>query len=154
MTEQKGCYAHVGLPGLRELFSATNPKEEVKGKTYGLSNEEAINAIKANYPPESYTVLRESLDMAMDALQQLTEKDATIKELEQKRDYYKNDRNDFQLKYTKLSGENTSLRKALEETRISIGNAYEFGYLRETGEGDVQRMLDRINSALGEGDKE
>lgn len=40
------------------------------------------------------------------------------------------------------------LREALVYTQIGIGNAYEYGYLKETGEGDVQMMIDRINAAL------
>lgn len=36
---------------------------------YGLSNTEAINAIRKNYPPENYSVLREALDMAIEALE-------------------------------------------------------------------------------------
>lgn len=34
-----------------------------------MTNKEAINAIKCNYPPENYTILREALDMAMEALE-------------------------------------------------------------------------------------
>ena len=34
-----------------------------------MTNEEAINAIKSNYPPENYTILREGLDMAIEALE-------------------------------------------------------------------------------------
>ena len=33
-----------------------------------MTNEEAIKAIKCNYPPENYTILREALDMATEAL--------------------------------------------------------------------------------------
>lgn len=33
-----------------------------------MTNEEAIHAIKSNYPPERYTMLREALDMAMELL--------------------------------------------------------------------------------------
>ena len=33
-----------------------------------MTNEEAINAIKSNYPSENYTILREALDMAIEAL--------------------------------------------------------------------------------------
>lgn len=36
---------------------------------YGLTNQEAIEAIKKNYPPENYTVLREALDMSIEALE-------------------------------------------------------------------------------------
>lgn len=31
--------------------------------------EEAIKTIKSNYPPENYTMLRETLDMAIEALE-------------------------------------------------------------------------------------
>ena len=34
-----------------------------------MTNEEAIRAIKCNYPPENYTRLREALDMAIEALE-------------------------------------------------------------------------------------
>ena len=34
-----------------------------------MTNEEAIEAIKCNYPPENYTRLREALDMAIEALE-------------------------------------------------------------------------------------
>ena len=38
-----------------------------------MTNQEAIDTIKANYPPEHYSMLREALDMA---LQQLKEQEA------------------------------------------------------------------------------
>ena len=34
-----------------------------------MTNEEAIKAIKCNYPSENYTILREALDMAIKALE-------------------------------------------------------------------------------------
>ena len=34
----------------------------------GMTNQEAIETIEANYPPENYTMLREALDMAIDML--------------------------------------------------------------------------------------
>ena len=33
-----------------------------------MTNKEAIEAIKCNYPPRNYTILREALDKAMDLL--------------------------------------------------------------------------------------
>lgn len=33
-----------------------------------MTNQEAIETIKANWPPESYSMLREALNMALDAL--------------------------------------------------------------------------------------
>lgn len=90
--------------------------------------------------------------------QQLTEKDATARKWESecreiKRRYDESSRSSLNL-LNEYNREKKRLRIALEETRLAIGNAYEFGYLRETDEGDVQRMLERINSALGEGDKD
>lgn len=54
--------------------------------------------------------------------------------------------------YPKLKLRNEELQKALEYTRIGIGNGWELGYLKETGECDLQKMLDRINNALKEGE--
>jgi hypothetical protein len=36
---------------------------------YNLTNTEAIKAIKCNWPPEKYTVLREALDIAIKLLE-------------------------------------------------------------------------------------
>ena len=36
----------------------------------GMTNNEAIEAINANYPPENYTILREALDMALALLKE------------------------------------------------------------------------------------
>lgn len=38
-------------------------------KIWNLKPREAIKAIKSNYPPERYTMLREALDLAMDCLE-------------------------------------------------------------------------------------
>lgn len=38
-----------------------------------MTREEAINAIKCNYPPENYSMLREALDMAIEALEEVKE---------------------------------------------------------------------------------
>ena len=35
-----------------------------------MTRDEAINAIKCNYPPEHYSMLREALDMGIEALEQ------------------------------------------------------------------------------------
>lgn len=40
-----------------------------------MTREEAINAIKCNYPPEHYSILREALDMAIEELE-ITSKEA------------------------------------------------------------------------------
>ena len=37
-----------------------------------MKREEAINAIKCNYPPEHYSMLREALDMAIEELEKPT----------------------------------------------------------------------------------
>lgn len=34
-----------------------------------MTREEAIDAIKCNYPPENYSMLREALDIAIEAIQ-------------------------------------------------------------------------------------
>ena len=43
-----------------------------------MTNEEAIKAIKCNYPPENYTILREALDMAIEALKKTNPRDARL----------------------------------------------------------------------------
>ena len=35
-----------------------------------MTNKEAIQAIKSNYPPEQYSMLREALDMAIRLLEE------------------------------------------------------------------------------------
>ena len=40
-----------------------------------MTNEEAIEAIKCNWPDSRYTILREALDMAVKALEDVTDKD-------------------------------------------------------------------------------
>ena len=40
-----------------------------------MTREEAIEAIKCNWPDSRYTILREALDMAVKALEDVTEKD-------------------------------------------------------------------------------
>ena len=39
-----------------------------------MTNEEAIEAIKCNWPDSRYTILREALDMAIKALEDVTDK--------------------------------------------------------------------------------
>jgi hypothetical protein len=36
-----------------------------------MTNSEAVEAIKSNWPPSQYTMLREALEMAVDALMEL-----------------------------------------------------------------------------------
>lgn len=50
----------------------------------GMTNKEAIDTIKANYPDERYTMLREALDMAIEAL----EKQETFEPVEMIDDFY------------------------------------------------------------------
>jgi hypothetical protein len=40
-----------------------------------MTSKEAIEAIKANYPPESYTILREALDLAIKVLEEDSKKE-------------------------------------------------------------------------------
>lgn len=51
-----------------------------------MTNQEAIDAIKANYPDERYTVLCEALDMAIEALKEQDPKVMSLKELEETKD--------------------------------------------------------------------
>ena len=53
-----------------------------------MTNEEAIEAIKCNWPDSRYTILREALDMAISALRQQecvgdVNKSLTLAELQQ-----------------------------------------------------------------------
>lgn len=47
-----------------------------------MRTQEAIEAIKANYPPENYQMLREGLDLAIKALEQVSEIKAIIKAID------------------------------------------------------------------------
>lgn len=40
----------------------------------GMTNQEAIETIEANYPPENYSMLREALDMAIALLKEQEER--------------------------------------------------------------------------------
>ena len=51
-----------------------------------MTNQEAIDAIKANYPDERYAMLREALDMAIEALKEQDPKVMSLKELEETKD--------------------------------------------------------------------
>lgn len=46
-----------------------------------MTNQEAIETIKANYPDERYTMLREALDMAMDVLKAQEARVMTLEEV-------------------------------------------------------------------------
>ena len=46
-----------------------------------MTNKEAIETIKANYPDERYTMLREALDMAMELLKAQEPRVMTLKEI-------------------------------------------------------------------------
>lgn len=45
------------------LWPSSGEKEEK------MTRREAVETIKANYPPENYAALREALDMAIEALE-------------------------------------------------------------------------------------
>lgn len=85
-------------------------------------------------------------------LKQITDKNAAIEELEQKRDYFREDRNYYQLRATTLSGENTKLRKALEEAKKEAQQGL-WGSLDRADEA-IRKIIDMCTAALGEGDKE
>jgi hypothetical protein len=40
-----------------------------------MTYKEAIHAIKSNYPPENYTILREALDLSINVLQYMIDND-------------------------------------------------------------------------------
>lgn len=61
-----------GLPRL--FLMQTEP-----GST--MTKQEAISAIRGNWPPSNYTMLREALEMAIDALNKIEEKLPTFCEL-------------------------------------------------------------------------
>lgn len=48
-----------------------------------MTHEEAIKAIKSNYPPETYTVLREALDLAIARLEAITEAEEAVHRVEE-----------------------------------------------------------------------
>ncbi|GIO42504.1 hypothetical protein [Paenibacillus apis] len=150
---------------------------------YGLSNEEAIQAIKSNYPPESYTMLREALDMAMNALQQLTEKDATIKKLKDMsqrwekaftnadKQYLKKEKEVAELRkmiewrderFKNANEQCDRLRKALEEAYTTMTDALQvmemekrdFNLMPQCTIKDAAEELEKILYPVGEGDKE
>lgn len=43
-----------------------------------MTYEQAIQAIKSNYPPENYTRLREALDLSINVLQYMIDNDVNI----------------------------------------------------------------------------
>jgi hypothetical protein len=45
-----------------------------------MTNQEAIETIEANYPPENYSMLREALDMAIELLEEQEARELTIDE--------------------------------------------------------------------------
>lgn len=96
MSEQKGSYAHVGLPGLRELFF---------GEPRGMKEDAKLTAeeIKRIYELQAENGYRfislEAVDVKF-TFQQLAEKDATIaslrKALEEARAEYSKEVSDSQ----------------------------------------------------------
>ena len=55
-----------------DIWCISTNGENFFGGDYS-SREEAIEAIKCNYPPENYSVLREALDMTIEALKEVKE---------------------------------------------------------------------------------
>ncbi|WNO29853.1 hypothetical protein [Bacillus phage SDFMU_Pbc] len=43
-----------------------------------MTHEEAVQIIKSNYPPETYTMLREALDLAIARLEAVTEAEEAL----------------------------------------------------------------------------
>lgn len=48
-----------------------------------MTHEEAIKVIRANYPPETYTMLREALDLAIARLEAVTEAEEQLTRVEE-----------------------------------------------------------------------
>lgn len=48
-----------------------------------MTHEEAIEVIRANYPPERYSMLREALDLAIARLEAVTEAEEQISRVEE-----------------------------------------------------------------------
>lgn len=62
--------------GLTEtLISRTGSVLTEKGGEVEMTNQEAIETIEANYPPENYSMLREALDMAIALLKEKEEQE-------------------------------------------------------------------------------
>lgn len=53
-----------------------------------MDYKQAIEAIKANYPPENYTMLRKALDLAIKLLEEDSEKAEKVKDLTKKVRHY------------------------------------------------------------------
>ena len=57
---------------LEVLVSQADRRTEKRSEV-GMTNQEAIETIEANYPPKNYSMLREALDMAMVLLKEQEE---------------------------------------------------------------------------------
>lgn len=152
MSEQKGSYAHVGLPGLRELFAYVDgrPLEEEKRD---LEADLKVLTIIPKDPSEPVNMVHDvvaphALRRAIEAEQQLTEKDATIKELEQQVKKWKS------LAESKVThvhyNDNEHLRKALEVARWDIKQIAKYPDDKEYSARFATLALEAINAALGE----
>lgn len=86
--------------------------------------------------------------------QQLTEKDAIMKELEREFGYAKRQATYWNEKAVALKEENTRLRKVLEEAKYSIQRIDSYGESPYLVTNACEDALKEIDAALGEGDKE
>lgn len=173
---EKGSYAHVGLPGLRELFSggARKTKDDAKQTT------KEIQRIFESQAENGYRFISlEAVDVKF-LFQQLTEKDATIEKLQDMSQRWKKAFTNADKQYLKKEKEAAELRrmiegrderlgialdeakrlrKALEEARSVMEDALSIGEARHSFDQalcpwcDLIMGVEAINAALGEGDK-
>lgn len=175
MSEQKGSYAHVGLPGLRELFAGGEKvmKEDSQQrlseiqKIYETQLANGNRTIQLNVP--SFEFLLQQLtekDEIIEALRiskeheielharTCIEKDETIKALrEDKRKIYAIYEEQC-ARGSEYYNENIRLRKALAVARYDIKQITKYPDDKEYTSRFETLALEQINAALGEGDKD
>ncbi|MNJ58706.1 hypothetical protein D3C77_543550 [compost metagenome] len=130
---EKGSYAHVGLPGLRELFAGGGKrmKEEREIRSILHDGTEVVfntgdRVLFQASRPEGMPLAIDADSLVDDLILTLEQKDETI----------------------------TGLRKALKVARWDIKQIAKYPDDKEYIARFVTLALEQINSALGEGDKE
>lgn len=71
-TISEGLAAGISMKGIEEAYQRATDQngEALKKLADHMDEDEAIQIIKSNYPPERYSMLREALDFAMKALEE------------------------------------------------------------------------------------
>ncbi len=167
MSEQKGSYAHVGLPGLRELFAGGSKgmkEREIRALLHDGS-EVIMNTgdkvlFQASTPGamplavDADTIADDLLLTLEQANQQLTEKEEIIKrEYDLKHEAYNNLTRCHETMADNAE-EITRLRKALVVARWDIKQIAKYPDDKEYVMKFATIAFEQINSALGEGDKQ